>query len=121
MSYWRHGELERQRRLGFAKVLLFLFREELHLLVSRTAVPCDKRIHDDGRLSGLNGGGFDVRCAIQRFPSDGSGSSYRWLRVERYVRRGRTTTEVGRQRRFEMMVMMLTLNGLSVEAFVHCC
>ena len=67
MSYWRHGELERQRRLGFAKVLLFLFREELHLLVSRTAVPCDKRIHDD-RLSCLNGGGFGVRCALRRFP-----------------------------------------------------
>lgn len=67
MSYWRHGELERQRRLGFAKVLLFLFREELILLVGRTAVPCNKRIHDD-RSSGLNGGVFDVRCAVRRFP-----------------------------------------------------
>ena len=54
MSYWRHGELERQRRLGFAKILLFLFREEFILLVSRAAVPCDKRIHD-GRLSCSDG------------------------------------------------------------------
>lgn len=67
MSYWRHGKLERQRRLGFAKILLFLFREELILLVSRTAIPCDKRIHD-GRLSCLKGRGFDVRCAVRRFP-----------------------------------------------------
>jgi len=45
MSYWGHGELERQAGCCVAEVLLVLLCEDLIVVVGRPAVSCHERIH----------------------------------------------------------------------------